>query len=94
MMLMPLSLPDNGCWAVLVRADMYYWLMEGGKADVTGVRKSSIRITIRKANPYRKAVKISDIIAEIGTSHTLFVKAEGFAGNELFQLVEGRCFIV
>jgi hypothetical protein len=68
----------------------------GGKADVTGVGewKWSIRITIRKVDPYRKAVKISDIIAEIGTSHTLFVKAEGFAGNELFQLVEGRCFIV
>jgi hypothetical protein len=65
---------------VLAIFDMYYWLMEGERgADVAGARRWSIRITIRKVDPYRKVVKISGIIAEIGTSHSLFVKVEGCA---------------
>jgi hypothetical protein len=47
---------------------MYYWLMEGTKgADMRGAGEWSIRITIRKIDPYRKMQEISDIIAEIGT---------------------------
>jgi hypothetical protein len=80
---------------VLVKFDMYYWLMGGKRGpDVTVAGKSSIRTTIRKVDPYRKMQEISDIIAEIGTSLSLFVEPEGLRGNKLAQLVEERCFTV